>query len=165
MFHAELIAMTSLDERFHAFAEQFTGVNSASVVQNNKRPRSELLYTLAYYKAFYDANSDTNSVKELFGMLHFTLLCGGHNAYMPEVTSFTHGLRSLSCPCNRDGVVGVLFAGDGEQWAAAIRNAGEGSVALQEWGRACHQQFAIHNLDHLIGRIRPIGESKYSLTT
>ena len=59
MFHAELVATSTIDKRFHAFSEQLTGVISASVVQKNTRPRSDYAYLLAYFKAFSDPDSDT----------------------------------------------------------------------------------------------------------
>lgn len=163
MFHSELVATTSLDPRFHAYVEQITGVNSATIVQRNRRPRSEHAYVLAYFRAFNDPAADTSDVKTLFGMAHFTILSAGPEIEMAEVTSSPHGLRCLASPVNRRGVVAVLFAGDGEQWASAIRNAGSGSVASQEWGRSCHQQFAKHNLDDLMGKIKPTIGTQYLL--
>lgn len=163
MFHAELVATTVLDPKFHGYSEQITGSNSASVVQNNKRPKSELAYILAYFKAFNDPSSDTSDVGSLLGLMHFILLCGGSEWDMSDVTASQHGLRCY--PASRqggEGPVGILFAGDGEQWKSALRNAGSGPAPVQEWGRACHGQFAMHNLDDLMGKLRP-SENQYFL--
>lgn len=164
MFHAELVATTVLDPKFHGYSEQITGHNSASIVQDNKRPKSELAYILAYFKAFNDPTSDTSDVGSLLGMMHFVLLCAGPEWDMADVTSSQHGLRCFAAAATspRDGPVGILFAGDGEQWKSALRNAGSGPAPVQEWGKACHGQFAMHNLDDLMGRMRPT-ENQYFL--
>ncbi len=163
MFHAELVATTVLDPKFHGYSEQITGSNSASVVQNNKRPKSDLAYILAYFKAFNDPHSDTSDVGPLLGLMHFILLCGGPELDMADVTSSQHGLRCFAAETNgRGGPVGILFAGDGEQWKTALRNAGSGTWQIQEWGKSCHQQFAMHNLDDLMGKLRP-SENQYFL--
>ena len=162
MFHAELVAATALDPKFHGFAEQITGSNSATVVQNNKRTKSELAYILSYFKAFNDPKSDTSDVIGLLGLVHFVLLCAAPEIDMANVTSTPHGLKCFSSPITRQGSVGVLFAGDGEQWKSALGNAGSGTWQIQEWGKACHGQFATHNLDDLMGKIRP-SENQYFL--
>ncbi len=163
MFHAELVATTVLDPKFHGYSEQITGSNSATVVQNNKRPKSELAYILAYFKAFNNPLSDTSDVGSLLGMMHFVLLCAGPELDMAVVTSYQHGLRCFPAATDgRGGPVGVLFAGDGEQWKTALRNAGNGTWQIQEWGVSCHGQFAMHNLDYLMGKIRP-SENQYFL--
>ena len=151
MFHAELVAATALDPKFHGYAEQITGSNSATVVQNNKRPKSEYAYILSYFKAFNDPNSDTSDVVALLGLVHFVMLCATSEIDMASVTSTPHGLRCFSSPITRQGSVGVLFAGDGEQWRSAIQNSGVISPSSREWGQACHQQFASNNLGDLMG--------------
>lgn len=150
MFHAELVAATALDPRFHTYAEQITGSNSASVVQNNKKPKSEHAYVLSYFKAFNNPQSDTSNVKGLLGLMHFVLLCAASEVDMAEVTSTPHGLKCLSSPITRQGSVGVLFAGDGDQWKSAIKNSFLISEISSEWGRACYQQFCANNMDDLM---------------
>ena len=163
MFHAELISYSTIDPKFHTFAEQITGVNSAQIVQANRRPRGEHAYLLAYYKAFNNPKADTAEVKDLLGMAHFTMLCMAPSFDMCEITGTPHGLKCLSAPESRRGVSSVLFSGDGEQWATALKNAGSGSESLQQWGSSCHKQFAMNNLDDLFGRMRPQGGTQYLL--
>lgn len=155
MIVSELISSTLLNEKFHSFCEQLGGANPASVVQNGRRPRSKAAYPLAYYKAFVDPKSDTSDVQALLGMMHFGMLCAGPELDIAEVTGFPHGLRCLQGNPSRRGIVGIIITGDGDQWATAIRNAGSGSPAVQEWGVACYNQFARNNLDDLIGKLRP----------
>lgn len=150
MIHSELVAHTTLDAKFHSFVEQLTGTNSATIVQRNRRPRSEHAYILSYFKAFHDPTSDTSDVKAFLGLVNFTILSAGPELDMFEVMGTPHGLQCLSCPVNRQGVVGVLFSGDGDQWAAAIRNALFGTTITQAWGMSCRQQFAKINLDDLM---------------
>ncbi len=161
--HAELVSMTKLNDAFHSMAEQIVGVNSASIVQANRRPRSKHAYTLAYFKAFNNPESDTSDVKALLGMLHFGMLCAGSELDMAEVTGWPHGLRCLQSQPSRRGAIGIIFTGDGEQWATAIRNAGHATEPVQAWGLACHRQFAKYDLDELIGKARPLGGTQYLL--
>ena len=155
MFHSELISRTVLNDKFHTFCEQLGGENPASIVQKGRRPKSELAYTLAYFKAFAEPESDTSEVQALLGMLHFGMLCAGPEYDIVEVTGFPHGLRCLQNHPSRRGVLGIIITGDGDQWATAIRNAGYGSPSVQMWGQSCHQEFTRHNLDALFGRLKP----------
>ena len=157
MIHAELIYTITLSDAFHKYAEQLTGVNTASVVQSGKRPKSKHAYTLAYWRAFNDPACNTADVKALLGMLHFGMLCAGAEMDMAEVTGWPHGLRCLQSQPSRRGVIGVVFTGDGEQWATAIRNASAANVPVQEWGMACYRQFAKYDLADLMGKARPVG--------
>jgi len=163
MFHAELVSHSSILPKFHTFAEQINGENSAKIVQSNTRPRGELAYILAYYKAFQDPKSDTSDVKALLGLAHFSMMvmCPSHD--MTEIITTPHGLKCLSAPDGRRGVSAVLFSGDGEQWASALKHAGMGSESLQQWGMACHKQFAMNNLEDLFGRMKPQGGTQYLL--
>ncbi len=164
MFHAEIVSHTVLDPRYHTYVEQITGKNSATVVQNGKRPRGEMALPLAYFKALQYPNSDTSDVNYLLGFLQFGLLVGGDVYEMDIVLGWPHGLRVLSSDHTRTGQVGVLFAGDGGEWWTELRNAGvSDSHEVKAWGRACHAQFAKHNLDDLIGKIRPGTNEQYLL--
>jgi hypothetical protein len=168
--HCELISVTQLDDRFHSFCEQLSGVNPASVVQGGKRPRAKMAYPLAYFKAFINPEGDTSDVQALLGMMHFGMLCAGAEIDMAEVTGWPHGLRCLQGPLSRRGVVGIIVTGDGEQWATAIRNAGSGPPTVQAWGHSCYQQFQRHSLDGLFGKLRPgragpTGQGGYFLDT
>ena len=155
MIHSELIQTSELNPRFHQYIEQLYNINPASVVQSGRKPRSKIAYPLSYFKAFFDESSDTSDVQSLRGMLHFGMLCAGPELDMVEVTGWPHGLRCLQRPPSRQGIVGIIIVGDGEQWATAIRNAGEGPEVVKDWGLSCYQQFAKHNLAELIGTLRP----------
>lgn len=164
MFQAEIVSYTTLDPRFHTYAEQITGKNSATVVQNGKRPRADKALPLAYFEAFANPEANTSNVKHLLGMLHFGLLvCGeGHNLMF--IQWHPHGLTCMLGQQQRSSPLGALFTGDGNQWALALQNAGQSQYAeVGAWGRACHAQFAKHNLDDLIGKIRPNGQAQYLL--
>lgn len=166
MFHSELITTTTLNPKFHTFVEQITGLNSASVVQNGKKLNSDQALILAYFKAFSDPKAtDTDNIKHLRSMLYFSMLCVGDDLDMSDVTCVPHGLRCLRTNSSvRRGLDAVIFSGDGEQWYSAIKNAGGCSCsALQDWGLSCHNQFALHGLDDVLGRIRPTNGTQYFL--
>jgi len=164
MIQSELISSTNLNDQFHKFSEQLTGSNPASVVQKGKRPKSKLAYTLAYFRAFNDSMSDTSDVKPLLGMMHFGILCAVDDPDdMSEIMGWPHGLRCLQGMTNRRGVCSTVFTGDGEQWAAALKNAGSGPRPVAEWGVNVYQQFARHNLDDLFGTMRTTRTNGYFL--
>lgn len=163
MIHCELISQTLLNEKFHSFCEQITGVNPASIVQSGRRPRSRMAYPLAYFKAFVNPNSDTSDVQALLGLLQFGMLCAGPEISMAEVTGWPHGLRCLQGPPSRRGLSGVIIIGDGDQWATAIRNAGDGPQSVVAWGQSCYNQFSKYDLADLMGRMRKRNDGGYFL--
>jgi hypothetical protein len=167
MIQSELISTSTLNERFHKFSEQLTGNNPATIVQAGKRPKSKLAYMLSYFRAFNDSVSNTSDVKPILGMMHFGVLCAVSNPDdMADIMGWPHGLRCLQGMTNRRGLCSTIFTGDGEQWAEALRNAGSGPSAAQEWGVSVYQQFGKHNLDELFGKMRPIrtaGKTGYFL--
>lgn len=156
MIHVELILTNQLLPEFHAYCEQITGVNTASVVQATGRPRSKLAETLAYFKAFNQPDSDTHQVREFFGLLSFGMMCAGPEIDMAEVTGWPHGLKCLSGPPSRRGATGVAMFGDGEQWIAAVRSAlSSKTEAVYDWAVACYRQFGKHDLTEYFGTLRP----------
>jgi len=155
MIIAELVMHSALNEMFHKFSEQIMGVNTASLLQGGKRPKSKHAYILAYFKAFNNPDSDISDVKGLIGMFHFGMLCGGADLDMQEIMTCPHGLKTLPTVEARRGMSGCVFTGDGEQWATALRNAGQWELnSVREWGMACYRQFAKYDLDILIGKMR-----------
>lgn len=155
MIVAELIMTSTLNEMFHRYSEQIMGVNTASLLQGGRRPKSKHAYLLAYLKGFHNPDSDISDVKTLIGMFHFGMLCGGQEFDMHEVTTWPHGLRTLTSEITRKGMAGCIFTGDGEQWATALKNAGQWeSNSVREWGMVCYRQFAKFDLDALIGKMK-----------
>lgn len=165
MILTELISTSVVNDKFHTFAEQITGHNTASVVQKGRRPRSVLAYPLAYFKAFSDNESDTSDVRALLGMMHIGMLSAGPGYEVEEVTGWPSGLRFLAGPTLRSGIASIIITGDGEQWFSTINNAGKGGPYVKQWGLSCYQQFTKNNLDDLFGTMRkdPREEGGYFL--
>lgn len=151
---AALISVNTLNDKFHTYAEQLTGVNPAEKLQEGRRPKSKLAYVLSYLRTFMDPQADTSDVRPLMGMLHLGILVAGGEIDMAEVTGYPHGLYCLSCPVNaRQGVVGVVFMGTVDQWIAAIRNGLSLTGPVSEWSKACHNQLCDHGLGEYVGEI------------
>lgn len=164
MIHSELIMGSILSEKFHQYVKQLLGYNPASELQQKRRPRTEKLYPLAYFKLFNDRDALTQDVTSLFGMLHFGMLSAGNELDMSEVSGWPHGLKCLQSQPSRRGVSALIMTGDGETWVAALRNAGDSTNAVQEWGKSCYSQFAKHNLSECFGTIQNKTGSGYLLS-
>ncbi len=159
MIHAEMISVNSVLPVFHLCAEQLTGKNPATIVQIGKKPRGNQLMILAYLRAFHDPLGDTSQVRSFAGFLHVGMMCAGPDIELAEVTGWPHGLRCLACEVGRTGLTGVVFAGDGEQWNAAIRGACMGPPPVVEWGMNCYRQFGKFNMADIIGVLKIQGPS------
>ncbi len=165
MIQAELISSTIISDSFHTCVEQLTGNNPAQILQQGNKPKSKMAYSLAYFKAFYEPESDTSNIKRLAGMSHFGMLCAGNEFDLAEVTGCPHGLYCLQNKPDRNGLVGVIFTGTGQQWHDAICYAGcivESNI-IHDWGMVCYQQFAKHNLTDIIGTLKKTTPSRYYL--
>lgn len=161
MFHAEIIAVSQLNPNFHKFAEQLTGVNPAQVVQTGKRPRSQIAYILAYFKAFQNPDSDFADLRALLGMMHVAMLCAGPELEMCEVLGWPHGLRCLQAPTTRRNILPVIMSGTVEQWAVTLKNAVTATMPIPEWAVICHQQFARIDFEDYIGHMRSKGQNLF----
>lgn len=150
MFIAELVSFNQVLPKFHSLAEQVTGTNPASRLQNSKRPRSKDAYILSYFKTFQDPLSDISDIKPLRGLLHVGVVCAAHPDDMDMVVKQPHDLKVLSSPATREAVA-VLFSGDLDQWANALYAASRIPYAEpRSWSAACYAQFAKHDLSVLL---------------
>lgn len=145
MIYSELILASTLSDQFHIFSEQLTGINPASRLQLNKRPKSRFEYPLAYFKIFHNPNSNPLETKDFLGLLSFGFLCAAPELDMMEIMGYPHGLKCLQAPIDRRGIVGVIMVGDGVQWKH-IMQIKENNV-IQEWISSCHLQFKKHDLN------------------
>ena len=153
MIIAELVSVTRILPTFHSVAEQVTGENPATLLQNSKRPKAEEAYVLSYFKAFSDPQADLSDVSCLRGLFHLGVVCATTDTMlMEEILASPHGLKTLSSITPNDRWVpwAVLFTGDGAVWASAISDAARGNKAQREWAAVCYSQFAKYDLDFLL---------------
>jgi len=155
MIHAEMIQITTLDSSFHRFCEEIYGHNPASVVQSGKKPRSELAYQLAYFKAFFDPKSDTSKVQHLLSMMHIGMMVAGPELDIAEIVGTPHGLNCLTGYPTRQGINATVMTGNCRVWADALLNIEYGSPVVHEWGLAIYKQFAQHDLIDLMNVRQP----------
>lgn len=146
-----MISISTLNDSFHSFCEQLIGINTAATLQNCKRPKSKYAYLLAYFKLFNDCGntSKIDELSNLFGMMHFGMLCAGPEFDIIDVMGFPHNLRCLQSKENR-GILSVIFTGDGEQWSLALKHSTDYNNSVKEWGKVCYSQFAKYDLDNFI---------------
>lgn len=154
MFHAELVMVSVINDKFHSYAEQIIGENTATIVQRNKKLRSKLAYALSYLKAFFDPRGDTTEVQPLLGLFHIGMLVAAQEYDMEEILAWPHNLTTLKGAAEARGASAVIFAGTADKWRSAVSLGLQGPVLVQAWAKACHGTFAKNGLDEILGEIK-----------